>query len=99
MFENTDLLQTNAEIIKTFEPRHYKVYFLKQRMCFHVHTKLQISNMILTRFRQYGVVLSLPTPTTWKLTPKKPSQIKVKSIPNKSLIFEYLKKSTLMIIS
>ena len=35
-------------------PWYQKTYFLKLHMCVNLHTKFQVSNIILTSFRQGG---------------------------------------------
>ena len=47
-------------------------------MCLYLHTKFQVSNIILASFRQRGIIL-LPTPTS-KRNPKKPTQIRFNTI-------------------
>ena len=51
-------------------------------MCVYLHTKFQVSSIILTSFRQGVIFPSPPPPThththTSKRTPKKPTQIRV----------------------
>ena len=62
---------------------HYKVYFLKLHMCLNLRTKFQVSNTIITSFRQ-GV---FPLPPIQKETQKIPPRIGL--IINKSSI-QYL---------
>ena len=58
--------------VKLSDPWHLKVYFLKLNMYVYLRAKIEVSNIILTSFRQRergeGVILS-PT-TTSKRTPK-----------------------------
>ena len=54
---------------------YQKVYFLKLHMCVYLHTKYQVSGIILMSFRQ-GVIL--PPPLISKPGPKKLTQIRVK---------------------
>ena len=55
-------------------PRHQKVYFMKLHMGVHLRAKFEVSSIILTSFRQGGVILHPPTS---KRTSKKPTQIRV----------------------
>ena len=56
---------------------------LKLDMEVYLRAKFEVSSIILTRFRQVGVILPSPplppTPVTSKRTPKKPTQIRVKA--------------------
>ena len=63
-------------------------------MCVYLHTNFQVSNIILTSFRQ-GVILPAPPPTS-KQTPKKSTQIRVKSTP--MLLFTLLSISLLPLL-
>ena len=45
---------------KLREPWHKKVYFLKLHMSVYLHTKFQVSNSILTSFRQGNSPPPLP---------------------------------------
>ena len=50
-------------------------------MCVYLRAKFEVSNIILTSFRQGeegGVILPLPPIPTSKRTPKKSTQIRVK---------------------
>ena len=49
-------------------------------MCGYLRTKLQVSSIILTSFRQEGVILQPPPRTTAKTTPKKSTLIRVKNV-------------------
>ena len=65
---------------------YLKVYFLK-RMCVYLCAKFQVFNIILTSFRRGSFTSSHPPSPqqqqkkkqTKKRTPKKPTQIRVKS--------------------
>ena len=64
-------LQKIVDISKIKGVLYQKLYFLKLHMSLYVHTKFQVSSLILTRFRQ-GV--NLPHPPTTKRNPKKTTQ-------------------------
>ena len=48
-------------------------------MCVYLHTKFQVSSIVLTNIRQGGGGLILPSPSS-KQTPKKSTQIRVKNL-------------------
>ena len=54
-------LPKNVDYSKIKGSCYWKVYFLKLHMCVYFRTKLEISNLILTSFKQ-GVILSPPCP-------------------------------------
>ena len=52
-------------------------------MCVHLCTKFKVSSIILTSFRQ-GIIFLPPSPSS-KLTPKNPTQIRVKKTTQRNL--------------
>ena len=50
----------NADINKIKESWYEKEYFLKLHLCVYLHTKFQVTCIILTRFRQRVVLLPPP---------------------------------------
>ena len=60
---------------------YLNVYFLKLYLCVYLHTKIQVSSIILTRFRQ-GVILSPPPHHHhFKQIPKNPPRLGLHEMP------------------
>ena len=57
---------------------YYKVYFMKLYLYVYLHTKFQVSSIILTSFRRGN--FAPPTTTTTKRTPQNPTQITAKCV-------------------
>ena len=68
MQKNPDFWQKNPDISKIKRELVIKVHVLKLHVCVYLRAKFEVSSIILTSF-----IL-----TTSKLTPKKPTQIRVK---------------------
>ena len=81
MPKNADFFsKKNADISKITGAFVLKLYFLKLNMGVYLRTKFEVYRIVLTSFRQGGSFTSFPTPQ--KRTPKKPTQIRVKLLPD-----------------
>ena len=75
---NLLFLQKNANFLQIKEILVLRVNFLKLHMRVYIHTKFQVSSIILTSLEQGLILLSPLLTITAKRIPRIPTQIRVK---------------------